>query len=54
MIPEIRKMRMGLAQLEYELEQIVNKAEQVAKENAALKEQIIKLESELKNKGESE
>lgn len=54
MIPEIRRMRMGLAQLESELEQIVARAEQIAKENVALKERIKKLESELIKKGESD
>ena len=52
MIPEIRKARMYLAQLENDLEEILKKAEELKKENEELKKKIEELNGSTSKKVE--
>lgn len=47
MVVEIRKFRMYLAQLEQDVEFGISQLETYKKENAELKDKIVKLESEI-------
>lgn len=52
MIPEIRKARMYLVQLENDLEEILKKAEELKKENEELKKKIEELNGSTSKKVE--
>lgn len=52
MIPEIRKARMYLAQFENDLERVLEKAEELKKENEELKKKIEELNGHTSGKVE--